>query len=199
MNKNLSRREVLRRAALVLGVSAVSPAIASAVMAGAKADKAAGPRILTAQQLLLVAVLTEMIIPTTSTPGANAAGVHHYIDVLLSDYFSRAHRESFLQGLADVDARARARGFDNFVAASPEHQYQIAVELDKEAYTEPSNGEAQKPSRFFRELKELTLTGYYTSQIGATKELSYDPIPGKYRGCVPYTDVGSAWADWAVS
>lgn len=193
---NLSRREVLRRTALMLGVAAVSPAVASAVLAGAKANQKTAPGILTVEQLLLLAVLTEMILPTTDTPGANAAGVHNYIDLLVSDYFTSEHRQHFLRGLAEVDVRAKAQGFDSFVAADSGSQYQIAVALDREAYADkadgPSSDNAQTP--FFRELKELTLTGYYTSEIGASVELIYDAVPGRFAGCVPYKNIGRAWA-----
>lgn len=195
MNKpaaKLSRREMLRRTALLLGVSAVSPAIASAVMAGARADAKAAPKVLSADQLLLVAILTEMILPATDTPGANAVGVHHYIDLLLSDYFTAAHRAHFLQGLTEVDQRARGRGFDRFALADTETQHAIARELDREAYAVPEGAPASTP--FFRELKELTLTGYYTSQEGATVELVYQPMPGHYLGCVPFKNIGRAWA-----
>ncbi len=194
---NLNRRELLRRAATVLGVSAISPGIASAVMAGAKAgalpQKA---RLLTAQQLDLLAVLTEMILPTTDTPGATAAGVHHFIDVMVSDYFAPAHRDHFLKGLANVNARAKARDFKSFLDADNETRHSIAVELDQAAYGSsrqyPESADVLLP--FFRELKELTLVGYYTSKVGATMELAYDPIPGNYDGCVPYKTLGRAWA-----
>jgi gluconate 2-dehydrogenase gamma chain len=47
---------------------------------------------------------------------------------------------------------------------------------------------------FFRTMKELTLLGYYTSQIGATQELKYAPIPGRFDGCVPFATIGRAWS-----
>jgi len=47
---------------------------------------------------------------------------------------------------------------------------------------------------FFRTMKELTVLGYYTSQPGATKELRYVQVPGRYEGCVPFAKVGRAWA-----
>jgi hypothetical protein len=43
-------------------------------------------------------------------------------------------------------------------------------------------------------MKELTLVGYYTSEIGATRELHHAPVPGRYDGCVPLAQVGRTWA-----
>jgi hypothetical protein len=47
---------------------------------------------------------------------------------------------------------------------------------------------------FFRRMKELTLLGYYTSQPGATQELKYAQVPGRFDGCIPFATVGRAWA-----
>jgi gluconate 2-dehydrogenase gamma chain len=47
---------------------------------------------------------------------------------------------------------------------------------------------------FWRTMKELTLVGYYTSEPGATQELRHEPVPGRYEGCVPYTQIGRTWA-----
>ncbi|MDT7855769.1 gluconate 2-dehydrogenase subunit 3 family protein [Rubrivirga sp. S365] len=47
---------------------------------------------------------------------------------------------------------------------------------------------------FFRQLKELTLAGYYTSEAGATEELQWLAVPGRYDADVPLSDVGRAWA-----
>jgi gluconate 2-dehydrogenase gamma chain len=184
-----SRRELLKRAAMILGVGAVSPAISTAVLAAADAELATAPRFLAAEQLQTVATLADIIIPTTDTPGARAAGVHHYIDALLAGYFAKTHREAFMRGLAEVDQRAQQRGFDHFVAADPKTQLAIATAMDAEAY-----GDDEQQAAFFREFKELTLVGYYTSKIGATQELAYQPIPGTYKGCVSYKSLGRAWA-----
>jgi len=43
-------------------------------------------------------------------------------------------------------------------------------------------------------IKELTITGYYTSEIGATQELKYVPVPGRYAGDIPYDTVGRAYS-----
>jgi hypothetical protein len=47
---------------------------------------------------------------------------------------------------------------------------------------------------FFRTMKELTLLGYYTSQVGATQELKYARVPGRFDGCVPLSSIGRAWS-----
>ena len=43
-------------------------------------------------------------------------------------------------------------------------------------------------------IKQLTLWGYFSSEIGATQALRYVAIPGKYEGCIPYKKGDKAWA-----
>ena len=47
---------------------------------------------------------------------------------------------------------------------------------------------------FFSRLKQMTIVGFFTSEVGATQVLKYDKIPGAYNGCVPFEEVGVTWA-----
>ena len=55
-------------------------------------------------------------------------------------------------------------------------------------------GGAAEPPPFYRQLKELTLAGYYTSEVGATQELQWLAAPGRYEADLPLAKVGRAWA-----
>jgi hypothetical protein len=48
--------------------------------------------------------------------------------------------------------------------------------------------------RFFASVQSLVVLGYYTSELGATTELRYDPIPGRFDGSVDYLDIGRQWS-----
>ena len=50
------------------------------------------------------------------------------------------------------------------------------------------------PPHFFKNMKELTVLGFCTSEEGATNFLKYEAVPGAYHGCIPYSEVGAAWA-----
>jgi hypothetical protein len=58
--------------------------------------------------------------------------------------------------------------------------------------TVSTGGQAPPPA--YRQLKELTLAGYYTSEPGATQELQWLAAPGRYDADVPFSEVGRAWA-----
>jgi len=178
---------------LLLGGAVSAPTVAGVFSTATRrawaASPAWAPRTLSAAQLELVATLTEHIIPQTETPGARAAGVHRFVDALLTDHYPAAERDRFLAGLAGVDAQAQSRYGKVFVDSATGQQLALLRELDAAAYA----ASRAEDTWFFRRMKELTLVGYYTSEIGAMQELRVSPF-GAYRGDIPYTAVGRAWA-----
>lgn len=56
---------------------------------------------------------------------------------------------------------------------------------------------ADSPAHYFRMIKELTLLGYFTSEIGYTKAMRYVEAPGRFDPCVPYTPGEVSWAPHA--
>lgn len=222
--EGIDRREALRQTALLLGGILSAPTVAAvfaACDAPAAATGRSGP--LSAEQKALVEAIAEQIIPETDTPGARGAGVPRFIETMLADYYSADQRAQFLAGLADIDARSRRAYGKRFVDCSRREQHDVLAALDREAYhdgaasiagtgrmedrgrTENATAD-QRPddstrtkargsrTPFFRTMKELTLVGYYTSQVGATRELRYAQVPGRFDGCVPFATIARAWA-----
>ena len=196
---------------------AVSLSTISGVLGGCQAGPATEafvPQTLTPAQNDLVATLTEIIIPETDTPGAKAARVNEFIDVMLTEWYPAEERDQFLRGLATVDQRAQAVAGKPFMEASPEEQVAVMRALeqaartpaepeeDEEAEREPMDVEETGPETadtappdppFFNTIKSMTLFGYYTSEIGASQELGMMPL-GSYDGSVPYSEIGRAWS-----
>jgi hypothetical protein len=115
--------------------------------------------------------------------------VHRFVDTLLSDHYPAAERDRFLAGLAGVDARTRSAHGQAFAQCAPEQRIALLSEMDARAYA----SDRGEDGWFFRRMKELTIVGYYTSEIGAMQELHVSPF-GAYRGDVPYTSLGRAWS-----
>lgn len=177
----LDRRKLLKNVALMTG-GVLSSSVIAGVMSGALAQesiKVDNP-VFSQDQLRLVAELANMIIPDTDTPGARAALVHDYIHAIVGDWYNDAERANFTAGLNSIDAY--------FLEQSINTKTEIMEILDNEVRTDPSQ------KTFFEEFKELTLIGYFTSQIGAEEELRYEQYPGPYQGCVPFEQVGKTWA-----
>src|SRR5213592_3534678 len=141
-------------------------------------------RALTPQQNETVATIAELIIPKTDTPGAREAGVPAFIDVMLADWGDDDQRQMITAGLANVDERSRTAFGKDFVACTLAQQTEILEDLDYElARLRDTKSDTSK--NFFQAMKWLTLTGYYTSEVGATSELHYRVVPGRYEPCYP--------------
>ena len=199
MSSEMTRREALKRAAWILGGTVSAPTILG-VLAGCRAEQtstAFTPRTLTPDQRNTVEAIAEIIIPETETPGAKAAGVDQFVDRMLTDYYKPADRDRFLAGLNRVDARAQRLHGKPFGALTKEQQTSIVFDLDKAAFTEapaapPPDVEDIGRESFFRRMKELTVIGYYTSEVGQTQELRLTPW-GRYRD-ISYKPGTPAWA-----
>ncbi len=187
----MDRREALKRVGVLMG-GTVSLSVVSGVMSGCQAPAAGGYSLqtLSPDQSELVATISELIIPATDTPGARAANVNEFIDLMLTDWFDEEDKDRFLAGLAETDQMAQAANGSSFVGNSEVQQIALLTEMEEAAFGSASGDE--KP--FFKMMKELTLTGYYTSEIGATQELKYVHVAGEYRGDVPYTEIGKAYS-----
>ncbi len=148
-------------------------------------------RTLNPHQNSTVTTIAEIIIPQTDTPGAKAARVNEFIDLILTEWYDDEEKSIFLTGLAEVDASTRGLLGKDFVDCDEKLQTEILRGLDDEvaaARTDVRRGRSRRrpPERnFFFMIKQLTLIGYYTSQIGFEQELHGEIIPARHAGCVP--------------
>ena len=147
------------------------------------------PGLLAPDALALTGVLVELIIPTTNTPGARAVGAHHTISHLLLACAGKSEQAQFVAGLARIDSAAKAQDGKRFAALKPARQ--VALLHAIEAGQAPFKVEDQN---FFSQLKSYTAFAYYTAEVGATRELAYAPVPGGFKGDVPFKKVGRSWA-----
>lgn len=179
------RRAALARIAALYGLALSGEALAAMPAAGASYT----PVLLDPAALRLTAVLAELIIPATDTPGALAAGAHKVIDSLLGMCSPVQEQRRFLQGLTTIDGAAMRRHGKRFTALPKAYQVSLLHALD--AGTAPFTPDHRA---FFVQLKSLTLFAYYTSEAGATRELKYLPVPGGYKGSVALSKIGRRWA-----
>lgn len=145
------------------------------------------PSALTPTQAGTLDAACELIIPQSETPGARAAGVPPFVDRALRDWATPQRAALLREGLDRMEADAQAAHGAAFAALDAPRQSQLLDRYERELSTAPG-------PHFFALLKELTTIGYFTSEPGATLALRYDPVPGEYRGCVPFSEIGRAWA-----
>jgi len=183
--RQASRRDALKKMAAgagaltafpILGQGGVGPSTAdaahvhpAAAMAAATADPEWKPVFFDPHQNETVIALTELIIPETDTPGAKSALVNRFMDLLLNDEEADKQKR-FIQGLAWIDGRCLQQHGKPFIELSAEQQTVFLTPLADPGNDKPHD----RPGvRFFEELKDLTIHGYYTSQAGLERELEY--------------------------
>jgi hypothetical protein len=178
----MNRRELIRTAVLGAGVTTAAAAqqhqhtqlttIAPAQAAG-MATEAWAPAVLDAHQNATVIQLSELIIPTTDTPGARDAKVNEWVDLYLAD-LAEDKGHSFIMGLGWLDGYSLEKHAAPFVLLGESDQVSILEELDG-----ADAEELQPGAKFFAEMKRLTVQGYYTSRIGIA-ELNKGGVPDTY-------------------
>jgi hypothetical protein len=201
-----------RQAALTFGALWTTLVVPTGVAAQATSTLTWTPKGLTMAQARTLDAVAEVIMPATDTPGAREAGVPAFVDRAVAIYNTPAEAKAIKDGLDRIETDARAQG-GAFASLKPEQQAAILARYEAppappqapkpavgrgDTETGLANAPAAKPTAsgppFFPLLKELVTVGYFTSRLGATKAVRYDPNPGAYRGCVPLSQIGRAWA-----
>jgi len=207
--ESIDRRQALKRISALVGGALSAPTLAG-ILSGCRAEKGESwsPSALNEHQNELVIRISQHIIPETDTPGAKGARVNRYVDKVLGDSFLPKDRKRFLSGLNEIDPRSREAHGSPFLERTFEEQRALLTEMDEQTFENEDDvptgaswgsfgekpGDDPDPPSFFRTMKELTLVGYYTSEVGAKKELRYSATMGRYEACVPYEQIGRSWA-----
>ena len=176
----MNRRDLIR-----LGVSAAAVPAAGIAQSSEHAGHAATvenvqagwkPALFDAHQNDTVIALTELIIPATDTPGAKAAQVNRYMDMLLNDGPAE-QREHFLAGLAWLDGYSLKQRQKPFVKLAETEQIAMLENLDG-----ATDEELRPGALFFRQAKRMTAGIYYSTQIGFQELNKGGRVPASF-GC----------------
>ncbi len=182
----MTRREVLKHTALALGYS-VSGITITAVLQGCQGAPGQdwSPVVFSKDQVKTLTDWVDIIIPPTDTPGASDVNVHRFIDELLSKWADEKTRTAFLEGFDALSAECKSKGIK---------VTEYLSQINQLAYNgQETVGDLKLTA--FRQLKEWTITGYFTSAEVGMEVLAYDPIPGIYDGDYPLSETGGkAWS-----
>ena len=192
-DNNVSRRDALKGIAMGLGTSL--PVLNTSVLgqsghsheghgqARAKTTEKKPPykaKFFSPDQLALVATISELIIPTDDhSPGAKAAEVPEFIDLMISESPAE-NKKLWTDGLTAVDKMSQDKYNSAFNKATAEQQVALLTEISKNEMKPQTLEE-----RFFKAIKNMTIDGYYTSKIGIHQELQYkgNTYLKEFKGC----------------
>jgi hypothetical protein len=194
----IDRREAVKRVAAIMGGTALIGS--SALLQACGRDRTAaqgGVGSFTPEDVAFLDEVAETIIPETNTPGAKATKTGAFMALMVTDTYDDRDQETFRSGMRQLnEASTRAHGSD-FMASTPAQRLALLENLDREQKQHQESKQPDDPNHYFRLMKELTLLGYFTSEIGYTQAQRYMESPGRFDPCVPYTAGETSWAPHA--
>ncbi|KGE16183.1 gluconate 2-dehydrogenase subunit 3 family protein [Sphingobacterium deserti] len=193
----MDRRELLKMVALLTGGSIIGGNIFLTGCTSGKKQGSESGLSFNKTQIDLLNEVADTILPTTErSPGAKAADVGSFMTVIVKDCYEPEDQKIFLSGISELDEQCIKTYKTGFVDCTAEQKLSFLTTLEKEAkeYKDKKNTEERKGPHYFTMFKQLTLLGYFTSEIGCTQAMRYVAIPGRYEGDVPYHAGDRAWA-----
>jgi Gluconate 2-dehydrogenase subunit 3 len=210
----VTRREAVQRVAALLGGVALAGGdrlvAFSFAPAAIEQAMAQGTGTFTAADVALLDEIAETILPETSTPGAKAAKVGAFMALMVTEAYDERSRQVFQQGLRQLEDACRRAHAVPFMQASAAQRLSLVETLDREQHAvmearapkrrvraPAAESGSDEPAHYFRLMKELTLLGYFTSEIGCTRAMRYIEAPGRFDPNAPYSRGDKSWASHA--
>lgn len=190
----ITRREAILRVSAMLGGVAL---VGQGAMLSGCAREGREPASFSSEDVAFLDEIAETILPETGTPGAKAAGVGPFIAMMVVDTYDDGEQDVFRAGLGTLEDECRSMHGESFMSASPVQRLELLQKLDAEQLQFMRTAESNEPAHYFRMIKELTLLGYFTSEIGYTQAMRYAETPGRIDPCAPYAPGEKTWAEHA--
>lgn len=191
--KKISRRAVLKVIAVGVGTAGALQILENDVLGQhkhpdmqmdpsqvASVPATEGARFFNPQEMETIAAISDLIIPTDEhSPGAKAAGVSGFIDLMVNESPNEI-KALWREGLAAVDRMSDLQFSAAFIRAGQEQQISLLKTISRNERRPKTIEE-----RFFVAIKSLTVDAYYTSAIGIHQDLRYkgNAILKEFVGC----------------
>ncbi len=185
----MNRREALKSVVLMMGGTMVG---ANVILTGCAPEKQIEGLEFSEEELAYMDEIGEAIIPETDTPGAKAAGIGSFMAMMVKDTYTEEQQKSFINGLNSLKSDFKSETGTAFMDATVAERTAFLNQLNKKAMQQ--NTEENSGSNYILMIKDLTLLGYFTSEVGATQALRYIETPGRYDPCTDYNKGDKAWA-----
>lgn len=186
----MNRREAISAVGWILGGSVVGAnMLVSCTSSAAKVND-----LFDEDQVAILDEVGETILPATNTPGAKAANIGAFMAVMVQDCYKPEDQKVFMDGFKQLGEASEAKFGQKFMKLDAKKRTALLTALDTEQKEYMINKEPEQPSHYFRMMKELTMLGFFTSEVGANQALRYVAIPGRYDGCTDYKKGDRAWA-----
>ena len=119
------------------------------------------PQFFSNSEYAMVERLADIIIPSDNTPGAKEAGVAEFIDFMV--WSDPKPKYPFRMGLAWLNAHSERMLGKKFMDITPAQQTSL---LEPLGFKDKARRGEEDGRRFFQLMREFTVTGFYTSEMG---------------------------------
>lgn len=187
----MERRAYLKNTALLLGITVSSTAISNFLISCNQPKSNNNLSFFNEDEFELISNISNTILPKTKTPGALEVGVPDFIDKFIFHCFDDNGKKEMKSGLKEFNDKCEKDFGKNFKSLSDDEKHQCLMKHQEVA---PKSGmslwginlepNAAKPT-FYKQIKSLTLFGYFTSETIGKEYLDYQPIPGEFLACLP--------------
>lgn len=196
----MDRRKALKKAGLLAGATIAMPAMIS-LLQSCKTESRLDwqPLFLKEDEAKTIAILVDMILPRTDTPGALDVKVDVFIDKVIAKTYDASGQENMRAEIAKFNADCKSNFGDVFINLSEAKRTKVlkAAETSSGKFAPGVWGTTigdQEPIGFYRSMKSMVIWAYFTSEEIGENVLNYDPIPGNYEGCKPLSEIGNRWS-----
>lgn len=206
----MNRREALKSIALSSGLVISSTTIVALMQFYQEPQNAPWhPLFFTHDEAIIIDEITDFLIPSGTIPGALNVGVPKIIDLLIAEMFDARDGQKFRQGMftftnhfndsykttfIQADAKKRQSFIRQFYDLPKKEEKAVLDLLSQGMNHRIDQAEKYYLYNFLVTLRNFTIFTYLTSEKIGEEVLSYDPVPGRYEGCVPLAEVGNAWS-----
>ena len=205
----MNRRNALKTLSLGMGYTLSAASLSTLMVACREEAKLTWtPAFFNPTEAGVIEKMVDVMLPATNTPGAKDVGVPQLIDLLLNDVYKVEDQEKFRNGMTSFFAeigdesalkKATTEKVEEILKAHlsglPEAEKSRVSALGQNEAPENAEAKAEYDRyRFLFTLRQMAISGYFSSQEIGMNHLNYDPVPGPYQGCIPAADVGTTWA-----
>ena len=189
----MNRREALSAVSLLMGGTVIG---AEAFLSGCAAPKPKQIGFLNSDEIALLDEVGETILPTTeSSPGAKASAIGLFMNSIVTDCYKEKEQKIFKEGILKLDADSKLKYGETFLDLEAKKKHELLLGMEAEVKTYKETRKPEDPEiHYYAMFKQLTLWGYFTSEIGLTKALRHIAVPGRYDACIPLEKGQKAWA-----
>jgi len=138
-------------------------------------------RFFTDHEMATITLLADIIIPKDEKSGsASDAKVPEFIEFIVKDI--PEHQTPMRGGLRWLDMQCLSRYSHTFKDTTPQQQLEMVTDI---AYPENVKPGLEQGVAFFNRMRDLTASGFFTSEIGV-KDIGYvGNAPNKWEGVPP--------------